>query len=60
MQKLEEQSGFAESMVNKKTGKKVKFFNLGSENKWEKFLNKDLQKKIEKSFKDEMIELNYL
>ena len=60
MQKLEEQSGFAESMVNKKTGKKVKFFNLGSENKWEKFLNKDLQKKIEESFRDEMIELKYL
>ena len=60
MQKLEEQKGFAESMINKKTGKKVKFFNLGSENKWEKFLNKNLQKKIEESFKDEMIELKYL
>ena len=60
MQKLEEQTGFVESMVNKKTGKKVKFFNLGSENKWEKFLNQDLQKKIEESFKDEMIELGYL
>jgi len=60
MQKLEEQKGFAESVVNKETGKKVKFFNLGSENKWEKFLNKNLQKKIEESFKDEMIELKYL
>ena len=60
MQKLEQEIGFAESMVNKKTGEKVKFFNLGSQNKWEKYLKKDLQKKIEESFKDEMVELGYL
>ena len=31
MQKLENAHGFNESIINKKTGKKVKFFNLGKD-----------------------------
>ena len=36
------------------------FFFLGSENKWEKLLNKDVQNKIEKGFRDEMSLLKYI
>ena len=60
MQKLEDEKGFEESMVNEHTGKKVKFFNLGSKTDWKNLLNIELQKKIQKSFEREMIELNYL
>ena len=47
-------------MVNEHTGKKVKFFNLGSKTDWKNLLNIELQNKIQKSFEREMIELNYL
>ena len=60
MQKLEDEKGFEESMVNEHTGKKVKFFNLGSKTDWKNLLNIELQNKIQKSFEREMIELNYL
>ena len=38
----------------------IKFFNLGSENQWQKLLCKQIIKKIETSFKEEMTELKYL
>ena len=60
MQKLESEIGFKESMVDKKTGKKIKFFNLGSKNNWKKSLDINLQKQLEKSFEKEMVELGYL
>ena len=60
MQKLEKEKEFDESMIDKKTGKKVKFFYLGPKNDWKKLLDQDSQKKIEKAFKKEMIELGYL
>ena len=49
-----------ESKINKKTGKKIPFFNLGHENKWEELLDSKIKRKLEKSFKKEMEELGYL
>ena len=60
LQKMESEVGFYESMTNKKTGKKIKFFNLGEKNDWRKSLDINLQKKLEKSFEKEMLELSYL
>ena len=60
MQKLEEEKGFDESMTDKRTGKKVKFFNLGKNTNWQSSLDPILQDKIQKAFEKEMIELNYL
>ena len=60
MQKMENETGFHESLVDNKTGKKAKFFYLGPKNDWKKLLNKVIQKKIEVAFKKEMTELGYL
>ena len=60
MQKLESEKGFDESMIDKKTGKKVKFFNLGKNTNWQSSLDVTLQNKIQKAFEKEMIELKYL
>ena len=60
MQKLENKYGFHESMVNKKTGKNVKFFNLGKKTNWKTSLNENIKNKIEEKFEKEMKELRYL
>ena len=60
MKKLEEKEGFNESKIDKKTGAKIPFFNLGPKNDWKKILDPKIQKKIENTFKKEMTELNYL
>ena len=60
VQKLESQTGFHESTVDKNTGKKIKFFNLGEKTNWQSFLEPNLQNKIEEAFEKEMKELNYL
>jgi len=60
MQKLEKEVGFDEAKINKVTGKKINFFNLGGENKWENILDNKLISKIESTFEIEMKELNYL
>ena len=60
MQKLEEEKGFDESMVNEKTGEKIKFFRLGKKTDWKNLLDAYLQDKIQKAFEKEMVELGYL
>ena len=60
MQTLEFEKGFDESPVNPKTGKKVKFFNLGEKTNWKNSLDVNLINKVEKVFSEEMIELKYL
>ena len=60
MQKLEKEIGFAESVVDKKTNKKIPFFNLGPSNNWNNTLDSNLTNKIEKVFSKEMEELGYL
>ena len=59
LKKNEEIFGFDEAPPDEIVGKK-KFFNLGPNNKWQKYLSKDIQKEIEKAFQEEMKELNYL
>ena len=60
MKNLENNYGFSEAKINSETGKKVNFFNLGPNNDWKKLLEDKYKKKIENSFKKEMLELGYL
>jgi len=60
MKALEKEVGFNESRVDKKTGKKINFFNLGKKNDWKKMIVPSIKKKIENSFKEEMKELGYI
>ena len=60
MKDLEKKIGFSESKIDEKSGKKIPFFNLGPDNDWKKNLDSNLRKKIEISFKKEMVELGYL
>ena len=60
MKSKEEKETFSEALPDKETGKRRVFFNLGPKNDWRKILDKKNQEKIEKHFKDEMLELGYL
>ena len=60
MQNLEKEKSFPESQINQETGKKIPFFNLGPKNDWEKLLDFEIIKKLEKAFAKEMKELGYL
>ena len=60
LQRLEKEEGFFEAKKDKKTGKKIPFFNLGPKNDWKTLLDQKIREKIEKAFRKEMIELNYL
>ena len=60
MRDLENETGFRESKINIKTGKKIPFFNLGKKNDWKKMIDPTIKKKLENTFKKEMEELGYL
>jgi hypothetical protein len=60
MKGLEKKVGFNESTINKKTGEKITFFNLGKKNEWKEMITPTIKEKIENVFKDEMKELGYL
>ena len=60
MKNLEKKDGFFEGKTNTDTGEKIPFFNLGPKNDWKKLLDSKVRNKIEKAFKKEMKELNYL
>ena len=60
MKNLEKEKGFEEARVNIETKEKIPFFNLGPKNEWKKLLDLEIIKKIEKAFKKEMKELEYL
>ena len=51
--------GFEESKSSNKTGKKITFFNLGFNNRWEKILSKDIKDKMNLYFKNDIKELGY-
>ena len=57
---LEIKSDFSESVIDRKTGKKKKFFNLGPNNDWKKLLDENIRLEIEEKFNIEMKELGYL
>ena len=60
LKKLEKENGFAEAIVDKETGEKKRFFNLGPENDWKKLLDIKLKEDIEREFETEMRELGYI
>ena len=60
MQKMETNETFVEAKEDAKTGEKIKFFNLGIKNDWEKMLDKQIKESLEKELENEMKELNYL
>ena len=60
LKKMEDSAGFNESTINKITGKKNKFFNLGPKNDWKKILDKEISEEISYKFETEMKELEYL
>ncbi len=60
MKNLESKEIFYESVINEKTGKRKVFFNLGPKNDWRRILDQKNREKIEKHFKEEMLELGYL
>ena len=59
LKKLEKDDKFDENTFNKKN-KKIKFFNLGIHNNWEKILDNKIKLKIENKFHNEMKELGYI
>ena len=56
----EKNEGFEESVYSKKTGKKINFFNLGFNNRWQKILPKSVEEKLTSVFYKEILELGYL
>ena len=52
--------GFEESVYSRKIGKKINFFNLGFNNRWQKLLPLDIKDKVNEKFKANLKELNYL
>jgi hypothetical protein len=60
VQNLEKKQTFVESIIDSENGKRKTFFNLGPKNDWKKILDNKNRKKIETSFKKEMLELGYL
>ena len=59
LQKIENEIGFVEASIDT-NGSKKKFFYLGPQNDWKKFLDKETLIGIESSFEKEMKELGYL
>jgi hypothetical protein len=59
LKKKEEKEGFKESPVGQKTGKKLKFFNLGKENNWKKKLPDELRKKMDNIFQEDIKKFGY-
>jgi len=53
LKEMEEKYGFKETVNNK-------FFRVGKKDNWKNELSNDLARKLEKNFKNEMIELGYL
>ncbi len=59
LEKKESNEGFKESPVGQKTGKKIKFFNLGKKNNWEKILPDNIKDKMNKIFAEDLNNWNY-
>ena len=51
--------GFEESVYSNKTGKKINFFNLGFNNRWQKNLPIDIKNQANEIFKKDLHELGY-
>jgi len=51
--------GFEESVYSKISGKKIRFFNLGFNNRWQKILPRSVLYKINENLQNQLIELGY-
>ena len=60
MQFLEKKYDFREGVIDPKTKKRKTFFTFGPKNNWKIDLDEKNRVKIEKNFKEEIIELNYV
>ena len=60
MKKIERNDGFIESVLSKNETQKIPFFHLGPRNNWENIFDKNYQKKLNLTFKQNLKELNYL
>ena len=59
LKEIEKNKGFEESTLSP-DGIRKTFFNLGSNNNWEKILSQKIVSQIENRFKTEMKEIGYL
>ena len=60
LKKMEAEKGFDEAILDEAGLNKLKFFNLGEKNKWEKYLDKEEVEYITSKFNIEMEELGYI
>ena len=60
MKSLETKGFFNENAINKKTGEVKQFFNLGKNNDWKSLVRTKTTDQIEKYFKNEMKDLDYI
>ena len=60
LKKMEEEKGFDESMVDKKTGDKITFFNLGEKNNFKNILEKNLVDEMSDYFKYQLKKYEYI
>ena len=59
LRKKEEDGEFNENAISLKTNEKVKFFNMGYKNNWNKILPQELKIKLNDKFKDDISYLRY-
>ena len=57
---MEREKGFDESMVDKKTGEKIAFFNLGEKNNYQNILEKNLINEMNDYFKYQLKKYKYI
>ena len=60
LKKKEKNEGFEEAEIDKNTGKKNYFFNLGPKNDFNTLLDQNISKEIENKFHSEMKKLGYI
>ena len=59
LKKMEKEKGFKENAKGQKSKKKTDFFNLGHKNQWDKILPKEMLKKMNKIYKEDLKRLGY-
>ena len=60
LKKMEKENGFDESMIDKKTGNKITFFNLGEKNNFKEILEKYLIDEMNDYFKYQLKKYKYI
>ena len=60
LQNMEKKEGFNESMIDKKTGNKIAFFNLGKKNNYKEILEENMINEINSCFNNELKKFKYI